>query len=126
MITKLSSSVAPKVIGPYNQGIKAGNTIYVSGQLPFTTNGDLIDEYIYNQAIQSLRNVENILKEAGADRSNIVKVTIFLKDLKNFTIVNEAYSDFFEGMVYPARTTVEVSALPKNAPLEIEAVAYVD
>lgn len=119
----LATDKAPKAVGPYNQGISAGDTIYVSGQLPLTREGEFIDEYIYNQTIQCLRNIEAIVNAGGGSRRSILKVTIYLKDIKDFPQVNEAYGEFFNGIQYPARTTVEVSALPKNAKIEIDAVA---
>ena len=114
---------APAAIGPYSQAIQAGNTIYVSGQLPIDpATGALIEGPIAEMTVQSLRNVVAILEAAGSDLSKVVKTTIFLADLNDFAEVNAAYAAFF-GKIAPARSCVQVAKLPKDARIEIEAIA---
>ena len=114
---------APAAIGPYSQAIQAGNTIYVSGQLPIDpATGNFAGEEIASQTRQSLTNIQNILKAAGADMSNVVKTTVLLKNMADFGAMNEVYAEFFTAP-YPARSAFEVACLPKNALVEIECVA---
>ena len=114
---------APAAIGPYSQAIQAGNTIYVSGQLPIDpATGNFAGEEIAGQTRQSLTNIQNILKAAGADMSNVVKTTVLLKNMADFGAMNEVYAEFFTAP-YPARAAFEVACLPKNALVEIECVA---
>ncbi len=126
MIEVMYTESAPKAIGPYSQGIKAGNTIYISGQLPFSENGLIVDNDMKKQAIQCLKNIENIIVASNGTKNNIVKLTIFLKNLQDFPLINEACIDFFDNGYYPARSTVEISNLPKNANIEIEGIAVID
>ena len=114
---------APAAIGPYSQAIQAGNTIYVSGQLPIDpATGNFAGEEIASQTRQSLTNIQNILKAAGADMSNVVKTTVLLKNMADFGAMNEVYAEFFTAP-YPARAAFEVACLPNNALVEIECVA---
>lgn len=114
---------APAAIGPYSQAIQANGFIYVSGQLPIDpATGAFAGDDIAAQTRQSLTNIKNILAEAGADMSNVVKTTVLLKNIADFTAMNEVYAEFFVGDC-PARAAFEVAALPKNALVEIEAVA---
>lgn len=114
---------APAAIGPYSQAIQANGFIYVSGQLPVDpATGAFAGETIEEQTRQSLTNIRNILIEAGADMSNVVKTTVLLKNIGDFAKMNEIYAEFFTGDC-PARAAFEVAALPKNALVEIEAVA---
>lgn len=114
---------APAAIGPYSQAIQAGSTIYVSGQLPIDpATGNFAGEEIASQTRQSLTNIRNILKAAGADMSNVVKTTVLLKDIADFGAMNEVYAEFFTAP-YPARAAFEVACLPRNALVEIECVA---
>lgn len=114
---------APAAIGPYSQAIQAGNTIYVSGQLPIDpATGNFAGEEIASQTRQSLTNIQNILKAAGADMSNVVKTTVLLKNIADFGAMNEVYAEFFAAP-FPARAAFEVACLPKNALVEIECVA---
>lgn len=123
--TSISTDRAPKAIGPYSQAVKAGDFIFVSGQLPIDPQtGNFAQGDIKCLAKQSLNNIKAILEEAGSSMNEIVKTTIFLKDLNDFASVNEVYASFFEG-TYPARSCFEVSNLPKGACLEIEAIACV-
>ena len=118
----ISTKNAPGAIGPYSQGIKKGDFIFVSGQLPINVQTGEMSEDIKEQTKQSLNNVKEILEETGASLDDVVKVTVFLKDLSNFSDVNEIYGQFFTKN-YPARCCVEVSKLPKDAGVEIEVIA---
>ncbi len=121
----LSTSRAPAPIGPYVQGIRAtGTLVFVSGQLGLTPDGAMAGEDIRAQTRQALQNLEAILQSAGARLEHVVKTTIFLRSLQDFAAMNEVYAEFF-GAHPPARTTVEVSALPRGALVEIEAIAVV-
>jgi len=115
---------APAAVGPYSQGIRASDLIFVSGQLPATRNGDLITDDIKAATKQSLENISAVLKAAGASLADVVKVTVFLEDMADFGAMNEVYKEFF-AEPYPARAAVAVKTLPKGAPLEIEAIACV-
>jgi len=115
---------APAAVGPYSQGIRANDLIFVSGQLPATRNGDLITDDISAATAQSLQNISAVLKAAGASLADVVKVTVFLEDMADFGAMNEVYKEFF-AEPYPARAAVAVKTLPKGAPLEIEAIACV-
>ena len=116
---------APAAIGPYSQAIKAGDTIYVSGQIPIDPEkGIFAGEDIRTQTRQSLTNISHILEEAGASMADVVKTTVLLKDIEEFAAMNEVYAEFFEEP-YPARAAFAAAALPKGARVEIEAVAVV-
>lgn len=120
------TAAAPAPIGPYSQAILAGNTLYVSGQIPIDpATGNLVVGSIEDEAQQVMRNLEAILKEAGLGFENVVKTSIFLKDMNNFGKVNEVYGQFFTGD-YPARETVEVARLPKDVNVEISVIALKD
>lgn len=123
MNTAISTTKAPSAIGPYSQAIKAGDTVYVSGQLPIVPEtGTFAEGGIKEETRQSFRNIRNILAEAGLTLSDVVKVTVLLKDINDFVQVNEAYAEFFTAP-YPARSAFAVAALPKGANIEIEAIA---
>ena len=114
---------APAPIGPYSQAVLSGNTLYVSGQIALNpADGQLVTINIIRETNQVMENIGAILKEAGFDYSDIVKTTIFLKDLQNFQAVNEVYGNYFKDN-FPARETVEVSKLPKDVNVEISVVA---
>lgn len=115
---------APGAIGPYSQAVKIDNLVYTSGQLPINANTGVMPETIEEQTRQSLKNVEAIIKETGSDMSKVVKTTVFLSDMNNFAKMNEVYSEFFTD-AYPARSAVEVARLPKDALVEIEAIALI-
>jgi len=115
---------APAAVGPYSQGVRVSDLIFVSGQLPMTPSGDLITDDIKAATKQSLENISAVLKAAGASMSDVVKVTVFLADMDDFGAMNEVYKEFF-AEPYPARAAVAVKMLPKGAPLEIEAIARV-
>jgi 2-iminobutanoate/2-iminopropanoate deaminase len=114
---------APAPIGPYSQAVIAGNLLFVSGQIPMdAATGNLVMDDIKTETKQVMNNIKAILEEAGADFSNIVKTSIFLKDMQNFAQVNEVYGTYFKDQ-FPARETVEVSGLPKNVNVEISVIA---
>lgn len=114
---------APGAIGPYSQGITFGNLVFTSGQLPIDVETGEMPESIEMQTKQSLENVRAVLESAGSSMDKIVKATVFLKDMNEFSNMNEVYNTFFHG-VYPARSAVEVARLPKDAKVEIEVIAY--
>ena len=114
---------APAAIGPYSQAIAAGNTIYVSGQLPIDpATGAFAGNDITSQTRQSLTNMKNILIEAGTDMSAVVKTTVLLADMADFAAMNAVYAEFFTEN-YPARAAFAVKDLPKGAKVEIEVIA---
>ena len=116
-------SGAPTPLGPYSQAILANNTLYVSGQIPLNPiNGDLVMDSIENATKQVLSNIFALLKEADMNEDNVVKCSIFLKDLNDFTAVNEVYSSYFT-KTPPARETVQVAKLPLDVPIEISCIA---
>ena len=119
----INTSKAPAPIGPYNQAVKSGNFLFVSGQVALKPGtNDLANADIIEETHQVLQNLKVILAEAGMDFSNIVKTTIFLSDMELFSRVNEIYAKYFEGD-FPARETVAVKGLPKNANVEISVIA---
>ena len=118
----IKTNKSPLAIGPYSQAILSDRTLYVSGQICLNTNGDLMNNSIKEETIQVLKNIENILKEANMTFNNVVKTTIFLKDLNNFLEVNSIYAKYFQNHL-PARETVEVSRLPKDVNIEISTIA---
>ena len=121
--TAIHTELAPAAIGPYSQGIKAGNTVYVSGQIPIDpATGEFAGEDIAAQTRQSLTNIREILKAAGADMSDVVKTTVLLKDIADFAAMNEVYAEFFTEP-YPARAAFQAAAIPKGALIESEAIA---
>ena len=125
MKTAIHTDKAPAAIGPYSQAIAAGNTIYVSGQLPIDpATGAFADADISAQTRQSLTNIQSILAAADADMGNVVKTTVYLANMADFAAMNEVYAQFFAAP-YPARAAFEVACLPKNALVEIECVAVV-
>ena len=115
---------APAAIGPYSQAIKVGDMVFTSGQIALTPNGEFLEGGVEAQARQVLTNLSEVLKEAGSSMSKVVKTTIFLADMNDFAAVNTIYAEAF-GDHKPARSTIAVKTLPKNALIEIEAVAKV-
>ena len=116
---------APKAIGPYSQAVKAGNMLFVSGQVPFVPETmEIVEGDVKAQTAQSLKNVQAILTEAGFDFSHVVKSTVFIKDMNDFADINEVYASYF-GENKPARSCVEVARLPRDVKVEIEAIAIV-
>jgi 2-iminobutanoate/2-iminopropanoate deaminase len=113
---------APPAIGPYSQGIVAGGFIFTSGQIPLDRSGNLIEGDIKAKARQCLENIKAILEAAGAGMDDLVKVTVYVTDMRDFAAINEVYGSYF-AKEPPARSFVQVAALPKGAPIEIEAIA---
>ncbi|MGM9533007.1 RidA family protein [Intestinibacter sp.] len=114
---------APAAIGPYSQAIKAGNLLFISGQGAFDPKTmAIVEGDVKAQTAQTLENIQAILKEAGADFSNVVKTTVFIKDMNDFGQINEVYAKYF-GENKPARACVEVARLPKDIKVEIELIA---
>lgn len=119
----IATAQAPAAIGPYSQAIEANGTVYVSGQLPIDpATGEFAEDGIKELTRQSLTNMRHILEEAGLSMANVVKTSVFLADMADFTEMNEVYSQFFEAP-FPARSAVAVKTLPKNARVEIECIA---
>jgi 2-iminobutanoate/2-iminopropanoate deaminase len=119
----LLSDKAPKAIGPYSQGVEAGDFIFLSGQIPLDpTTSEMVSGGIEAQTRRVLDNLKALLESEGLGMDSVVKTTIFLADMGDFAKVNEVYGRYFGGAP-PARSTIQVGALPKNARLEIEAIA---
>jgi 2-iminobutanoate/2-iminopropanoate deaminase len=124
MKTVLRSEKAPKAIGPYSQAILAGGFLFISGQLPINAKTGLMAKHIAEQTKDSLQNIVGIVEGAGLSAKDIVKTTLYVQDLSHFPLINEVYSTFFS-VDPPARSCVEVSRLPKDALIEIEAIARI-
>ncbi len=118
----IETSKAPGAVGPYSQGIHAGDFIFVSGQLPANAEGVLIIDDIAAATRQSLENVNAVLSAAGARMDDVIKATVFLTDMGDFSAMNKVYGEFFSDP-FPARACIEVAALPKGAKVEIEVIA---
>ncbi|WRC93590.1 RidA family protein [Helicobacter pylori] len=119
----IHSTLAPKAIGPYSQAITTNDLVFVSGQLGIdASTGEFKGADIHSQTTQSMENIKAILKEAGLGMDSVVKTTILLKSLDDFAVVNEIYGSYFTEP-YPARATFQVAKLPKDALVEIEAIA---
>lgn len=123
MVKDIHTENAPAAIGPYSQAIKAGDFIYISGQIGVSPENGEVVEGIEGQTNQVLKNIGAILKEAGSDFSKVVKCTIYLASMDDFAIVNEIYGSYLK-KPYPARATIEVSRLPKDVLVEIDAIVY--
>jgi 2-iminobutanoate/2-iminopropanoate deaminase len=121
---KIYTKKAPEAIGPYSQAVKVGNMVFTSGQIALTPEGEFLNTDIKTQTKQVCENLKAVLEAAGAKIENVVKTTIFLDDINNFTAVNEVYGEYFSHK--PARSTVAVKELPKGAKVEIECVAVID
>jgi 2-iminobutanoate/2-iminopropanoate deaminase len=120
----INTKKAPGAIGPYSQAIEIKGMIYVSGQLPVNhETGEFAGNDITSQTKQSLENIKSILEEAGVDMNQVVKTTVFLKDMNDFVAMNDVYGKYFIEDC-PARAAVQVARLPKDAKVEIEAIAY--
>lgn len=119
---KINSETAPKAIGPYSQATQAGQTIYLSGQIPLNTEGEIVGENAKDQAHQVMKNLSEVLKAADCTFDNVVKTTIYLASMNDFAEVNEVYSSYLNEP-YPARATVEVARLPKDVKVEIDMIA---
>ncbi len=120
----IKTTKAPAAIGPYSQAIKVDNFIFGSGQLPIDPQTGLMKVGIVEQTKQILSNITAILEASKAHKNDVVKTTIFLSDISNFSIVNEIYAEYF-GEHRPARSTIEVSRLPKDSLIEIEFIAKI-
>lgn|SRR6476661_5695255 len=119
----INTKNAPAPIGPYNQAIMAGDTLYISGQVCIDpANGNLKNRDVQDETHQVMQNLKAILSEAGLTFNNVVKTTIFITDMNRFSEINEVYGKYFEG-AFPARETVQVSALPKFVNVEISMIA---
>jgi len=117
---------APDAIGPYSHAVCAGNTIYLSGQVPFDPkNGEVVGDCIEDQCKQTFANMNAVLQASGVTVKNIVKTTVYLSDFSNFSSFNKEYEKFMDGN-RPARACVEVSSLPAGILLEMEAIAYIE
>jgi 2-iminobutanoate/2-iminopropanoate deaminase len=123
MVQIINCEKAPQAIGPYSQAVVAGELVFISGQLPIHPEKMLMPEAVAEQTGQCLENLKMILEEVGLELRDVVKATIYLQDMKDFAIVNEVYGSFFVDN-YPARVCVEVSKLPKDALVEIDAIAH--
>ena len=125
MIKKIKTNNAPQAIGAYSQGIAIDQFVFTSGQIGIDPkSGLLISDNFKAEVIQTLNNVKSVIESGGSNINNLVKLSVFVTDLSNFKLVNEVFADFFKGE-YPARSVVEVSALPLNANIEIEAIGKV-
>ena len=123
MIEQIQTPQAPQAIGPYSQAIKtAGTFLFLSGQIPLKPDGSLITGGVAEQTRQVIQNIQAVLEAAGYGLENIVKTTVFVKDMNDYATVNEVYGEFF-GAVKPARSAVEVARLPKDVLVEIESIA---
>ena len=119
----VSTLKAPQAIGPYSQAVLTGNTLYISGQIAINPEtGELVQDNITAETRQIMNNIEAILEEVRYGFINVVKTTIYTTDIKNFDAINAVYADYFTGD-YPARSLVQVAALPKGANVEIEIIA---
>lgn len=116
---------APQAIGPYNQAVLAGNILFISGQIPADPETREIYQEIDKATHRVMKNLEAILREAGGTFSNVVKTSIFLKDMNDYAIVNEIYASYFTDGIYPAREAVQVSKLPADVRIEISMIAYI-
>jgi 2-iminobutanoate/2-iminopropanoate deaminase len=119
----ISTSSAPAALGPYSQAIRAGNTVYCSGQIPINPATGAIEAVtVEDQTRQAITNLKHVLEAAGGGLQNVVKTTVFISDMNDFAAVNGVYAELF-GETKPARSCVEVSRLPKDVKIEIEAIA---
>ncbi|MES2766674.1 MAG: RidA family protein [Bacteroidota bacterium] len=123
MKSHIHTENAPQPIGPYSQGMAAqGTFLFLSGQIPLKADGTMVEGEIKEQTHQVIKNIQAVLASENSDLKNVVKCTVFLKDMNNFTAMNEVFSEYF-GEIRPARSTVEVARLPKDVDVEIEVIA---
>lgn len=121
----VNTGKAPAAIGPYSQAIKVGNMLFTSGQIPLDpASGEMVEGDVKAAAAQCLENLKAILEEAGTNLANVVKTTVFLKNMDDFAAVNEVYGSYFVEQM-PARSAVQVAKLPKDSLVEIEAIALI-
>ncbi|MDR1422310.1 MAG: RidA family protein [Coriobacteriales bacterium] len=121
----ISSEELPAAVGPYSHGIRVSDLVFTSGQLPVDPATGEFPQGVEAQARQSLANLKTVLEAGGSGMADVIKTTVFLKDINDFATVNEVYAEAFAGMVFPARSAFAVDALPKGALVEIEAIALV-
>lgn len=120
----INTAAAPMPVGPYSQAVVAGGFLFVSGQVPMNpVTGKLVTGSILDKTRQVLENIRAILEASGTDLAGVVKTTVYLRDLRAFDAVNQVYGEFF-GQARPARTTIEVARLPRDAEIEMDAVAF--
>ncbi|MBT3696900.1 MAG: RidA family protein [Gammaproteobacteria bacterium] len=126
-LQSIATKNAPAALGPYSQAIKAGQFIYVSGQIPLIPKTmEIVSDDFNEQAVQVFNNLKAIIEEAGCRFTDIVKINVYLKDLSNFQKVNAIMETFFMEKPFPARAAVEVSRLPKDVEIEMDAVVFSD
>jgi 2-iminobutanoate/2-iminopropanoate deaminase len=118
----IQTNLAPQAIGPYSQAVQMGSLLFTSGQIPLTKDGELVQGGIKEQATQVLENLQAVLVAAGCDLTDVIKTTVFIKDMNEFAELNEIYEQYF-GRTKPARSCVEVARLPKDVRVEIECIA---
>lgn len=122
----INTDSAPEPIGPYNQAVRSGHLLFTSGQIPIDPEtGDMVSGGIREQTIQVMENLKNVLEAAGSTLDQAIKTTVYLADMADFPILNTIYAEYFGEDTAPARSTVQVAALPKGARVEIDAVAAV-
>lgn len=119
----ISTQNAPAAIGPYSQAIRTGNTLYVSGMLPMTSDGKMVNSSIADATRQSMNNIKAVLAANAMTMNHVVQITLYVKDLNQFGEINKAYGEYFKAGQAPARVTIEAARLPKDAPIEISAIA---
>jgi len=125
--TIISTDKAPAAIGPYAQANRIGDFVFTSGQIPLDpATGELTGETIEDQTVRVLENLTAVLEAAGTSPDNVIKTTVFLKDINDFAKMNEVYARYFKGDKLPSRSAVQVAALPKGAMVEIEAIAIAE
>lgn len=123
MKTHIHSDKSPAPIGPYSQAVGFEKLIFTSGQIALDNEGNIVSEDIKNQTDKVIQNLKNILEDNGSSLENVIKTTVFLKDINEFAPMNEIYDKYF-GKSLPARSTVEVSRLPKDVRVEVEVIAF--
>ncbi|MFJ7748061.1 RidA family protein [Peribacillus sp. NPDC097295] len=122
---KVQTNEAPAAIGPYSQGMIVDNLFFSSGQIPLTASGEMVNGDVKEQTHQVFKNLKAVLKEAGATLDTVIKATVFIKSMDDFSSINEVYGEYFSTHK-PARSCVEVARLPKDALVEIEVIALVN
>lgn len=126
MKNTINTTKAPQAIGPYSQAVSINNLLFISGQIPINPEtGELVQGGVGEETHQVMKNLKAILEQAGASFSTAVKTSIFLKNMDDFSLVNEIYASYFEEGNYPARETVQVSKLPKDVNVEISMIAHI-
>lgn len=121
----IATNEAPAAIGPYSQAVRFGNLLFTSGQIPLGLDGQVVEGGIVEQAHQVFKNLQGVLKAAGCNLNDVIKATVFIKDMNQFVALNEVYASYFSDHK-PARSTVEVARLPKDVLVEIELVVSIN